>query len=225
MFEVPSSAWSRRFFSSHRLYSSVDWTDFDSIIDAYDLRIREWYLEPGKQLSANVHFAFTLMALDSLLIDTLSQFVYGLGSGSRSKFIDFIKTWLPPRYSATLGTPIRHPGAKQPLKSVAEVIYYAFRCGVLHQAHLPPYAGVAPNHRPPVLVDDSAGLARYSDTGLPCPSVILDPLALFSDLVSAFDSYLRDLRNRSSVSDDLRRNFKRKFSTAFGIDIGHATFK
>lgn len=225
MFHIPPSAWSRRFFSSQRLYSTVDWTDFDAIVHAYSLRIREWYLVPGHHLSANIHYAFALMALNSLLIDTLSQFVYGVVSGSRSKFINFIVERLPPRYSAALSTRIRHPGAKQPLTDVAEVIYHAFRCGVLHEAHLPPYAGVAPNCQPPVIVDDNAGLARYADSGLPCPTVILDPLALFSDLVSAFDAYLGDLQERSPTQDALRANFKRKFSTSFGIDITGASFK
>jgi hypothetical protein len=222
-YEVDEAAQARRYFSSKVRYSEIDWSNLDQIVDAYRQRIEDWYFDPARELAKNIHFAFSVMALNCLLIDTMSQFVAGIDSSSKKKFIEFIRNRLPGMYSCVMRSTIRHYDVRPAiLKDVAEVLYYGFRCGILHQAHIPPYGGVDPGADPPVRVDVS-GLVKYTGSGADCPSVIINPLKLLGQLGAAFEVYLQELKDRDPKNDQLRENFKKKFSASFGIDIRGAT--
>lgn len=220
IYEVQEAARANRYFSKEVRYSQIDWSSLQSIILAYRQRIYDWYLDPARELAKNVHFAFSVMALNCLLIDTLSQFVSGTDSSTARAFKQFIHEKLPDRYSSRLETPITHDDGKKKttLMDIADVIYHGFRCGILHQAHITPYGGVDPG------TDEAVryglfGLLRYKADGAECPSVILNPLILLDDLQGAFDSYIDELNDRRGHNDRLRENFKAKFSGSFGVDI------
>ena len=216
----------QRFFSRSRMYGDVDWLNFDEVIAAFRVRIDDWYLEPAKNLATNIHFAFSLMALNCLLIDTLSQFVSGASRSTGRDFVKFVRTELPSPYQIALPNPIRHSDGSSPeklLNDVPEVIYHGIRCGILHQGHMMPYAGVVPNAPEPVQVFDS-GPTRYSDTDLPCPYVVVGPIAFHQDLSDYFGQYLSWLGDRDPANDRRRVTFKKKFSESFGVDISKSTF-
>jgi hypothetical protein len=219
IYEVQEAARANRYFSKEVRYSQIDWSSLQSIIRAYRQRIYDWYLDPARELAKNVHFAFSVMALNCLLIDTLSQFVSGTDSSTAKAFKQFIRERLPDRYSSRLEIPIAHnDGKKATLVDIADVIYHGFRCGILHQAHITPYGGVDPGTDEAVR-SGLFGLLRYKATGAECPSVILNPLILLNDLQEAFDVYLEELNDRRGNNDRLRENFKAKFSGSFGVDI------
>src|SRR5262245_42692335 len=73
----------------HRVHvSEVDWSKRESVIDAFATRIEDWYLQPCRAMHASSgHYAFPAMAINSLLIDTLSQFEAGQETSSRRTFI------------------------------------------------------------------------------------------------------------------------------------------
>lgn len=219
-YTIPPTARASRFFSSTRLYSDIDWQTLDQIVDAFGRRIREWYVEPATALAANIHFAFSVMALNCMLIDTVSQFVEGQNSSSRTAFKEFIRTRLRKDYSQSLPTPIIHHEGNRTdtLKDVADVLYHGFRCGIVHQAHVLPYGGVVPHREPPVDFV-SSGPVEYAVSGAPCPYVVVAPITLLADVSRALDNYLDSLHDRDAGYDPLRANFKRKFSNSFGIDI------
>jgi hypothetical protein len=223
-YEVDPAARAKRFFSSKVQYSEIEWSDLDQIVEAYRQRIQDWYLDPARELSKNIHFAFSVMALNCLLIDTLSQFMAGEPS-SGDFFKEFIQKRLPATYSRKLKKPIEHFDGKgkqaKALEDMSSVLYHGFRCGILHQAHIPPYGGVVPGSEFAV-VDGDYGLVKYKKSGADCPSVMVDPLSLLDDLERAFETYLQDLKDRDPKNDPLRTNFKRKFSVSFGIDISTA---
>lgn len=221
-YEVDQAAQANRAFSKTALYSQIDWTNLDQIVDAYRERIQDWYLDPAKELAKNVHFAFAVMALNCLLIDTLSQFVAGIESSDNGKFKDFIRSRLPSIYSCRLSTTVHHYDGKQAtLGDVADVLYHGFRCGILHQAHIPPYGGVDPGARHAAHAG-MYGLVKYKSSGADCPSIIVNPLILLADLDDAFESYVQELKDRDSKNDDLRAKFKKKFSSSFGVDVNTA---
>lgn len=224
IYEVNPAAQANRYFSSAVRYSQIDWSDLDQIIDAFRQRIHDWYLDPATELAKNIHFAFSVMALNCLLIDTLSQFVSGKNSSKIPEFTDFIRKRLPEVYSSRLQPSIRHYDGKhkeRELADVADALYYGFRCGILHQAHVLPYGGVVPRASEPVHIEAS-GLLRYKDSGLDCPVVIVDPLTLLDDLSKSFEVYLDELKDRDPKNDSLRARFKDKFSSSFGIDVSSA---
>lgn len=211
-----------RYFDKNRRYSEIDWTKLDEVVDAFQKRIRDWYLDPAKELAKNGHFAFSVMALNCLLIDTLSQFVYGKDSSEASTFKQFIKDKLP-QYCGSLSAPIQHDDGKRntSLADVADVLYHGFRCGILHQAHITPYGLVDPGASQPVR-QETTGYVKYKGSGSDCPAVVVNSLKLLEDLSKVFDGYLKDLKDRDPKHDQLRTNFKDKFSKSFGVDVSSA---
>jgi hypothetical protein len=221
IYEVPPPAYSQRFFSRAVHYSGVDWSSLPNVVDAYRQRIDDWYLSPAKQLSANIHFAFAVMALDCLLIDTFSQYFEGRASSDRNAYKRFVRTHLP-GFSLPLPAPIAHDDGKgkSTLADVPDVLYHGFRCGILHQAHMPAYCGVVPGGD---RVAFETGLVVYKATAQACPSVILNPLALLDDIDIYFQGYLAKLVDSNPAHDSLRQNFKATFSACFGVDIASAS--
>lgn len=241
-----------RYLSYADLQGLVAKPDFDGVVDAFEERMAGWYLDPVRYLrrrkrnpyySTRIakffrwedpgHFAFDVMAVDCLLIDALSQYVTGKLSASRGIFIDFITDHMP-QFSGTLdsflgttGNEISHfdhgqnTTAKK-LTKVAEVIYYGFRCGIVHQAHAPLYCSIDPGGaRVQVLASSKAEYgpsAAPSLPGQPCPSVVINPWLLFDDLEQFFQMYLAKLKQRDH---QFVGHFKTKFSDSFGIDITH----
>jgi len=222
-----------RFFEKHETYEGVDRDrhDLAKIIDAFERRIRGWYIEPIEYLFTHHdpgHFAFAIMAMNCLLIDTLSQFETGEPEGTPDIFKEFVRLNLP-NYSGSVSIDHYRPGRASPtaLVDVADVLYHGFRCGILHQAHAPLYCGINPGTNPPQI--EATNLAKYSVgatssvPGADCPVVIMYPEHLFGELMACFARYLTNLKDTNATYDPIRATFKKKFSDSFGIDIMAAT--
>jgi len=247
-----------RYFTRTKLYSDVDWTKLDSVVDAFAERIGDWYLDPIRYLHKRRrthlppmvrrllqrmgwqdpgHFAFTVMALDCLLIDALSQFVYGEMMSRGGLFRQFIRDHLP-GFSGALSPRVKHygytfdtvsqlvvPAPPDTLNKLEAVIWNGFRCGILHQAHAPLYCSIDPGGKP--IVQQPSGKGTYATGYIPafaagvpdCPSITINPWLLFEALELAFGKYVRGLKDRAPANEPLRTNFKNKFTDAFGIDI------
>lgn len=235
-----------RFFSRTRGYAAVDANrhDLGKMVDAFEERIRNWYVEPievllesglgecrkriGRWVARRQdggHYAFTVAAMACLLIDALSQFEAGLPEGTNASFKAFVRGNLP-SYGALLKPAIdgyRPPSKVQPLVDMADVLYHGFRCGILHQAHAPLYCGIVPGKSPPKVeytrhATYAAG-ATHSTVGADCPVVVLYPEHLLDEVMTFFSMYLKNLKDKAPIFDGLRDRFKFKFSDSFGIDI------
>lgn len=216
-----------RAFRRGKPYDQVNWNDFREVVNEFHGRIDDWYILPMKELikhSEGGHFVFPVMAMNCLLIDTLSQYYYGADKSpneqnssfpetSRSKFKDFLVARMTHR-TGPLPTKITSP--RGDLNTFEDVLYSGFRCGILHQAHIPLYGaiyGVAN-----VLDFQPSGTTKYAN-GTDCPTVICFPQKLFDELETVFIKYLDDLVNPDPVFNDLRRHFKEKFEDSFGVTI------
>jgi hypothetical protein len=216
-----------RAFRRGKPYDQVNWTDFREVVNEFHGRIDDWYIRPSKELinhDEGGHFVFPIMAINCLLIDTLSQYYYGADrsphetrnsfpESSPAKFKDFLVECLHHR-TGQLPTKIATP--RGDLETYEDVLYSGFRCGILHQAHIPLYGaiyGVAN-----VLEFQAAGSTKYAN-GADCPTVICFPQKLFDELETAFIKYLDDLMNPDPAFNDLRRRFKAKFEDSFGVTI------
>jgi hypothetical protein len=180
------------------------------------------------------HYSFSVAAMSCLLIDTLSQFEKGKLESDRGVFKDFVRRNLP-NYAAPLTPtidgyqPPRNSGGAlrhHVLSDIADVLYSGFRCGILHEAHAPLYCWISPGNDPPTV--ETNGYATYgsgatsSTSGNDCPTVKLQPGHLFNEVMSYFRDYLSNLKNSSPINDQLRDDFKTKFSHSFGVDILNA---
>jgi len=82
------------------------------------------------------------------------------------------------------------------------------------------YCGVVPNASTPVHIEPS-GMVKYA-SGTDCPTVIIDLLAVLRELVTSFEAYTSELKDRDVQHDALRVRFKKKFSSSFGVDVSAA---
>lgn len=223
-----------RLFRPDRTYAQIAWANFTEVIGEFRNRIEAWYLLPAKELSDNGAFAFSVMALNCLLIDALSQYRYGAQQSpseqqnncnkplesSHFKFEDFIIERLP-ALSVPIAPPIRTGRVKngQPvtLATLPEVLYTGFRCGILHEAHVALYGALSGQEEIASVVP--TGLCTYSDTGGDCPTVVVFPQKLLTALNDAFSAYLAELLNPDPGFDALRSRFKDKFEDSFGVTI------
>ena len=212
-----------RAFRRMTRYDQIDWNDFTAVVDAFYGRIDDWYILPTKQLMNHAdggHFAFAVMALNCLLIDTISQFYYGLLTSSGRKFKEFVRDRIP-NLAGDLPSPINQPVSAHnqngdPLLKYEEVLYTGFRCGILHQAHVPLYGVLAGVPRP--FDFQNSGVTEYSN-GTACPTVICHPRKVFEEVETAFLQYLDELLNSNVQFNNLRQRFKVKFEDSFGVTI------
>ena len=126
------------------------------------------------------------------------------------------------RIAGTRPTPLGAIKTRK-LKTIADVLYYVYRCGILHSAHAPLCGVISglPTRRFSVR---KRSLAKYSAIGTPggdCPVVVFDPWKLFDDIEMAFKDYLEKLR-KASPTQKIRLYFNDKFADCFGIDISGA---
>jgi hypothetical protein len=189
-----------------------------SVVPAFEARITDWYIVPGKILAADWHNAFSVMAIDCLLIDTLAQFEKGAAEGTGPMYVEYVKDNLP-EFAPRLPADIRRDG-RPDLKTGADVLYSAFRCAIVHEAHIPPYAAINPE--PGIVRYIASGHAKYAD-GTDCTAVSVDPILLLRKLEGIFKTYILNLLDPDLSYEGLRKMFKRKFTSNYGIDISAAT--
>src|SRR5262249_54853727 len=120
---------------------------FKGVVDAFAERMGEWYFEPIRYYRHTMndpgHFAFDVMAVDCLIIDAMSQFVFGELSSEGSVFMRFVEKYLP-NFKGTLTVPIEHHSFQKRngqlqilnkhLTTIEAVIWSGFRCGILHHS-------------------------------------------------------------------------------------------
>lgn len=223
-----------RAFRREKPYDKVDWNNFREVLNEFHGRIDDWYITPAKELGKNGHFVFPVMAMDCLLIDTLSQYYFGSNQSptekahgqkgslesSGAKFKDFLIARMPHR-TGILPTPIKQPATNRnpkgnPLLTYEDVLWSGFRCGILHQAHIPLYGAIYGVDN--VLEFHANGSTTYTGGG-DCPTVICFPQKFLDELETVFLKYLDDLWDANPAFDDLRRRFKAKFEDSFGVTI------
>lgn len=228
---------SQRLFAIGLKYSDIDWLSLSAVLSAFGRRIDQWYLEPVRLLRAQEgqHGAFAALGTICLLIDSLCQYDNGKPTSNRSLFIKYVRDRLP-RYVREIRPAIRLPKVNSQtceyettgtgalvtrnIGCVSEALYSVFRCGILHEAHVP-VCGVISGLKTRRFSIRPSSLATYSDTGAACPVVLIDPWKLFDDV----EASLRGLVQRVALappSAASRTHFNRKFQSAFGIDISAA---
>lgn len=205
----------QRMFTFDTLYSGIPWNHFPSVVNAFRSRLEYWYLLPTLKVRENHHYGFSVLANTCMLIDCLSQYEAGALQSHRDTFKNYLRQhW--PDFDTDLVPAIQTGG--HPLTDRADVVY-GVRCGVLHENHIPMYAGIVAQDDPTKF--HAAGYAKYSD-GTDCPVVIIDPGRFFDMVHDRFEGYLAELVNPSVAFVPLRERFRNKFEYSSGVTISIA---
>jgi hypothetical protein len=200
-------------------YDEIDWNSWSDVIRRFEQQLHWWYVNPIKQLrKRSGHNGFAVVALGCVMIDAMSQYWAGIEQSSGNAFKDFVRSKLPShgaKFPATIRVWDEKAGKERQAVDFADVLWNAFRCGILHEAHVPLYGrlwGV-----PSVFEFVPGGLCTYADTGAPCPTVNLNPGPFADEVIAAFNRFIRDLK---CADPQLRAHFRKKFLVSYGIDIG-----
>ncbi len=143
-----------RFFTYKNKIKDLKGKNFHEIITLFKKRIKKWYFEPAKLLlSCSVHYDFIVMAINSIIIDLLSQYRYNLKESNPQKFKLFLRECIP-EFDSNFKTKgkIRYFGLEEEdfisehaqtfPANYSNAFYKAFRNGIIHNATILPYGGI-----------------------------------------------------------------------------------
>lgn len=173
-----------------------DTKDWTTAYGVFSSRINERFLKPISALLKFKRSGFAILALDSLLIETLQQFVEGVDETPRYKGKVYFQTFL------------KRPAFQNLFDDFsAELFYKTVRCGILHKAELKGTSLVRRDF--PVAVQLS-----QSGDGLE-----INPVKFHALVKQAIDDYLTELK--SGNNSLLRKKFltKMRFICRGGIVV------
>jgi hypothetical protein len=208
-----------RLFASGLRYDQVDWNEWHAVIEAFRIQMENWYLGPIGVLRANGDHSFAYLSLCCTLVDTLSQYFYGVEEGTQKEFKDFLDEHFI-GFSSNLSVPIiyTYGGKQRKVITFSDALYSGFRCGIIHEAHAKLYTRIWGTGQ--IVLEDLNNYTTYPN-GAPCSTVILDPGIFHERLLEVFKKYLDDLKGPFPESQPLRNRFAKKFLHSYGIDIGN----
>ncbi len=192
-----------RYFTFDKRYSDINWNSFADVVEAYRQQIEYWYILPCLELMKNRHFGFPVVALTSMLVDTLSQYESGALNSSKELFKKFLRKNIP-QTGVCFPAPIKT--AKGEIKDGADALYHGIRCGILHEAHSAIYTTLTEQND--IIVYNPTGVATYDD-GSDCPVVSVAPNRYFEKVNAVASHYLNTLLNPNFTHDSLRQSFKK----------------
>lgn len=209
-----------RLFTKSVWYHQINWNSWPDVIRRFEQQIRWWYVTPISHLRKKTpHNGFAVVALSCVLVDALSQYHAGIEQSDGEEFRKFVRLRLPSgggKLPASIRVWNEKTGKERQAVDFADVLWSAFRCGILHEAHVPLYGRL--DAVPGVFALAPAGFTTYADSGKPCPTVNLNPGPFADEVVAAFRTFIGELKRPNSK---LRANFRKKFLVSYGIDIGN----
>lgn len=210
-----------RHFSCEQTFHSINWESLPDVITAYKNRIENWYIEPATELAKNWHFAFSVLAINCLLIDSLSQLNNPDSTDVGKRYREFIRFKLK-KFNQKVRPAIRYTDERDNVQNaddVADVFYLGVRNGILHEAKCALYSKLErfEGTRETFRIHQT-GQTIYNDNK-PCTCVAFDPLNLLDELKDVFKQYIADLRNPLPAYNRLRGKFKTVILDRFGEKI------
>jgi hypothetical protein len=141
----------------------------------------------------------------------LSQYNDGLNESNRNNFIYFAESNIP-CFNTAFSNSIDYYYDDRHIiiDNTAKVLYYAFRCGILHEARISLFGGIAKLSENEIYKYYPTGRAYYDD-GSDCPFVHIDPYNLICQVHKLLINYCDRLKRNDQSDDDLRTKFKNSF--------------
>jgi len=178
-------------------FTDADWKGLDltkepdwlRAIEAFRLRIDERFLKPVRTILSFSRSGFAILALDSLLVETLQQAIEGMQDTPRGDAASYFSVFL------------KQPAFRGAFNDTsAELFRDTIRNGILHRAEV----------KGSSLVRRGGPVVQLTPGG---DGVIVNPVLFHCYLEDAFQDYIEDLKRPSSA---LRRPFRDKMEFIAG---------
>lgn len=203
--------------------SNIDWTNFSEVLEAFERRVRTWYLDPAEILIEEMPGKeFIITNIGCILVDTLSQFREGNEDHDAKVFKSFAEDHFP-EFDAPLPKTIPSHlvvGSIHEVDSVSEAFYSGFRCGLAHSGTILAFGGHSGDTNGKLYEiwfdkDDPMAHCYDEKTEEKYPFVVINPERLIEEIKKALYQYLEALEDAGDASK-LRQNFARKIKYDFG---------
>lgn len=185
-------------------------------VESFNQRINVWYFSAGEYLDKGGDYNLPLTILCCVIIDLLSQFVYGDACSSGKSFKKFIKQYLKDSYQ-TINPPIiscyydnsKGSWFEEVINDTADAFYHCFRCGVVHSGRILEYGRVNKNHTQVFTISIWDRAQNYKE-------ITVNAVLLTKKLQNFFNEYINYLK---ICKEPFTRNFKKKFYCEYGIKL------
>ena len=184
-------------------FTSGDWfrldraneSDWPRALEIFRDRIEGRFLQPMRSILRNKRSGFAILALDSLLIETLQQFWEGvLRTPSKLSAQGYPQLQSETYFRAFLRGPLYQGGFS---RQTARLFYKTIRCGILHQAE----------------AEGSSRVRRRGDVVALRPDrrgIDIHPVKFHQELERAVERYLAILADKTQTMR--RQNFWKKMN-------------
>jgi len=185
-----------------KLKEALDRGDKEKVIQMFEQRVKELYLEPARLLiehakhcknnncKNNIGFLFSAGLICVSTIDFLGRFYTGCPKGDvGSRFIGWLLSYMQPPFDGYL----------------ANKFYKDFRNGLVHECRIKNGGEFS------LSIDNLFVLKRVDNREY----LVVNPEVLLEEIRKGFDKYLKDLRKNNILFEELINCLKKDFKSDF----------
>ncbi|MFA5116738.1 MAG: hypothetical protein WC486_05595 [Candidatus Omnitrophota bacterium] len=203
-------------FAPNARFGDLEGRTYQEIVEIFESRISGWYFDVAEAISDKIPgYNFAVIILNSIILDLLSQYIYGAPTSSESIFKRFFREYLG-EYNHKIDPPIvscyfnkrRQKWMREVTRDVADGFYHCFRCGVVHAAGILEYGRISSRYPEEII--------KVIDWGQGAKEINVNAIELLRRLRSIFNAYIGKLKNSELI---LKHNFIEKFQMDYGVTI------
>lgn len=161
---------------------------FKDIVDVFEDRMRYWLLEPAKHLLKVKHGEVSAVALVTHYFEGIEIYISGKDSKKKSK--EFFKRGFKRVFAAESSPDFMQDG-------IADALYELLRCGFAHDGMFRSGIYFSAIRKDAMLITWPKRNGQFDPAGK-LESAVINPRGFVSCIEAHLNSYLRELRSRTS---------------------------
>lgn len=183
-------------------------------VELFNKRISGWYFNIVQSMPYKIeHYNFPVIIFCCIIIDLLSQYVYGLPVHKEESYKQFFRDYLK-KFNRKIDPPIiscrfrEKNWHEEIIHDFADAFYHCFRCGVVHSGRILEYGRINESFPEEII--------KLEKWGKNSREIHVHTTGLLAELKNIFNNYIEKLRNHDP---ELMKNFIDKFEIEYGITI------
>ena len=184
------------------------------VVKFFEKRFSGWYFNAAESIHEKTKdYNFSIVIFCCIIIDSLSQYMFGEPCATRTTFKNFCRKHLE-KYNHTLKPPIVTCRYKEPkwikeeITDMADALYHCFRCGLLHSGRVLEYGRINETYPDEII--------KIVEWGAGNKEIHIHTTGLLKELKKIFKEYIEDLQ---SGEKELKRNFIKKMKIEYGLKL------